>query len=55
MQTNTPIQDIRIKNEQLQKNSKIFDQKRAQQRLATIQQEAILSNKKNTALQIKWS
>lgn len=55
MQTNAPIQEIRIKNEQLQKNSKLFDERRAQQRLAAIQQEAILANKKNTALEIKWS
>jgi hypothetical protein len=30
MKTNTPIQEIRIKSEQLQKNSKLFDERRAQ-------------------------
>lgn len=55
MRTKAPIQDIRVKNQQLQKNSKLYDERRAQQRLTAIQQEAILSNKKNTALEIKWS
>lgn len=44
-----------MKNEQLQKNSRIFDERRAQERLIAIQQEAVASNKKNTALEIKWS
>lgn len=55
MRTGAPIQEIRTKNEQLQKNSKLYDERRAQERLAAIQQEAILANKKNTALEIKWS
>lgn len=50
MRTYEPIKEIRIKNEQLQKNSKLFDERRAQERLVAIQQEAIVSNKKNTAL-----
>ena len=55
METNAPIHDIRVKNEQLQKNSRLHDEHRAQERLAAIQQEAVISNKKNTALEIKWS
>lgn len=55
MRTNIPINEIRTKNEQMQKNSKLFDERRAQERLGAIQQEAIISNKKNTALEIKWS
>ena len=55
METNTPIHDIRVRNEQLQKNSRLQDEHRAQERLAAIQQEAVISNKKNTALEIKWS
>lgn len=54
-QRNEPIVDLRVKNEQLQKNSRIFDERRAQERLVAIQQEAVASNKKNTALEIKWS
>ena len=53
--TNQPIVEVRIKNEQLQKNTRIFDERRAQERLTAIQQEATTSNKKNTALEIKWS
>ncbi len=52
---NEPVVDLRVKNEQLQKNSRIFDERRAQERLTAIQQEAIAANKKNTALEIKWS
>ena len=52
---NEPIVDLRVKNEQLQKNSRIFDERRAQERLVAIQQEAVAANKKNTALEIKWS
>ncbi len=47
---NEPIVDLRVKNEQLQKNSRIFDERRAQERLIAIQQEAVAANKKNTAL-----
>ena len=50
METNADIHSIRTKNEQLQKNAKIYDERRAQERLAIIQQEATVSNKKNTAL-----
>jgi hypothetical protein len=52
---NEAIVELRVKNEQLQKNSRIFDERRAQERLVAIQQEAVASNKKNTALEIKWS
>ena len=52
---NEPVVDLRVKNEQLQKNARIFDDRRAQERLIAIQQEAVASNKKNTALEIKWS
>jgi hypothetical protein len=47
---NEPITDVRVRNELLQKNSRIFDERRAQERLTAIQQEAVASNKKNTAL-----
>lgn len=47
---NEPIIDLRVKNEQLQKNSRIFDERRAHERLVAIQQEAVAANKKNTAL-----
>lgn len=53
--TEVPINEIKTKNEVLQRDSKLFDERRAQERLAAIQQEAIISNKKNTALEIKWS
>ena len=55
METNADIHSIRTKNEQLQKNTKIYDERRAQESLAIIQQEASISNKKNTALEMKWS
>ena len=55
METNTPIHKVRINNEKLQKNSRLDADHRAQERLASIQQEAVLANKKNTALEIKWS
>jgi hypothetical protein len=55
METNTPIHKVRINNEKLQKNSRLDADHRAQERLAAIQQEAVLANKKNTALEIKWS
>lgn len=55
MRTNVPIDDLRTKSEKMQKESKLYDERRAQERLAAIQQEAVISNKKNTALEIKWS
>jgi hypothetical protein len=35
---NEPITDVRVRNELLQKNSRIFDERRAQERLTAIQQ-----------------
>lgn len=47
---NEGLVDVRVKNQQIQKNSRLFDEQRSQERLIAIQQEAVVSNKKNTAL-----
>lgn len=53
--TNRLIQEVRIKNEKLQKESRLYDDKRSKERYNSIQEEAIQSSKKNTALEMKWS
>lgn len=49
------IQEVRLKNEKLQKESRLYDDKRSKERYNSIQEEAIQSSKKNTALEMKWS
>lgn len=53
--TSEDIHNVKFKNEKLQKESRLDEESRRQERYNEIQTEAISSGKRNAALEMKWA